>query len=247
MKNINLHLDLIAGLPGEDFKSLAAGFDEVLRLQARHLQLGFLKVLPGTQMADLAAEYGIIYENSAPYEVLQTSELSCQELATVREIEELLENYYNSGKYRITLAGLLEQEISGWEFFVKLAGHYKKADVDIHLRKWDKCARILYDHLRLQNLMPAAELLDRLRLDWCQQAKSHYYLDWLDSREMRSAKENGYQLLRKQKKLNNVLLSAAQMRQAIFWTAESSLAAKNEIWVFYGAAAHKNKLVLKQD
>ncbi len=102
-RNIHQHLDLIAGLPYEDLASFRHSFDGVYSLHPQQLQLGFLKVLRGSEMHQRAEEYGIIYRDKPPYEVLQTKWISCEELLGLKETEQMLEIYYNSQQFRLTM------------------------------------------------------------------------------------------------------------------------------------------------
>lgn len=117
---IHIHLDLIAGLPGENWQSFVKSFDDVYALGAEYLQLGFLKLLPGTGLHRDAAQYGIVYDCEAPYEVLSTSWLSCDELLRLHRIEELLQRYGNSGRYHHTLQRLLQQFTSPFAFYAAM-------------------------------------------------------------------------------------------------------------------------------
>ena len=99
-KNIHQHLDLIAGLPYEDYDSFKDSFDAVYALKPQELQLGFLKVLRGSQMHQEAEKYGILYRSQPPYEVLATKWISCDELLRLKEVEEMVEVYYNSQQFR---------------------------------------------------------------------------------------------------------------------------------------------------
>ena len=101
--NIHEHLDLIAGLPYEDYATFAKSFDEIYGLKPNQLQLGFLKVLKGSYMYEHAAEYGMVYHDVAPYEVMQTKWLSYEEVLKIKQVEEMLEIYYNSGQYEVTM------------------------------------------------------------------------------------------------------------------------------------------------
>ncbi|MEG2189401.1 MAG: DUF4080 domain-containing protein, partial [Christensenella sp.] len=98
--NVHLHLDLIAGLPYETFERFKCSFNEVYALYADALQLGFLKLLPGTSLREDAQKYGIAYRSYAPYEVIKTSDISAAELLRLKGTEELLNRYYNSGRAR---------------------------------------------------------------------------------------------------------------------------------------------------
>ena len=106
--NINLHVDLIAGLPYEGLISFARSFNDVYALHADQLQLGFLKVLKGTVMEQRAEEYGIRYSVRPPYEVLATRWISYEELDRLRRVCDVLEMYYNSQQFIRTLRFLEE-------------------------------------------------------------------------------------------------------------------------------------------
>lgn len=101
--NIHEHLDLIAGLPYEDYATFAKSFDEIYELKPNQLQLGFLKVLKGSYMYEHAAEYEMVYHGVAPYEVMKTKWLSYEEVLKIKQVEEMLEVYYNSGQYEVTM------------------------------------------------------------------------------------------------------------------------------------------------
>lgn len=125
-KNIHQHLDLIAGLPYEDFESFQKSFDDVYRLKPQELQLGFLKVLRGSRMHQCAKEYGIIYRSTPPYEVLATRWITCEELLRLKEVEEMLEVYYNSQQFRYTMEALEQMFVRPFEMYAALADYYKE-------------------------------------------------------------------------------------------------------------------------
>ena len=102
-ENIHEHLDLIAGLPYEDYATFAKSFDEIYALKPNQLQLGFLKVLKGSYMYEHAAEYEIVYHEKTPYEVMKTKWLSFDDVLKIKQVEEMLEVYYNSGQFEITM------------------------------------------------------------------------------------------------------------------------------------------------
>ncbi|MBQ2238523.1 MAG: DUF4080 domain-containing protein, partial [Lachnospiraceae bacterium] len=106
-ENIHQHLDLIAGLPFEDYETFKTSFHEVYRMEPDQLQLGFLKVLKGSKMFENREEYGLIYQDKAPYEVFCTNWISYDEIIRLKQVEEVLELYYNSSQFKLTLAYLL--------------------------------------------------------------------------------------------------------------------------------------------
>lgn len=97
--NIHQHLDLIAGLPKEDFQSFRKSFNDVIAIRPEKLQLGFLKVLKGSGLHRDAEKYGLIYKDISPYEILYTRELSYDEMLRLHSAEDLLDKYYNSGRF----------------------------------------------------------------------------------------------------------------------------------------------------
>lgn len=125
-KNIHQHLDLIAGLPYEDYESFKHSFDTVYSLKPQELQLGFLKVLRGSEMYVRAKEYGIVYRSSQPYEVLSTEWISCDELMRLKEVEEMLEVYYNSQQFRFTMEALERYFARPFAMYEAMADYYKE-------------------------------------------------------------------------------------------------------------------------
>jgi len=107
--NVHLHLDLIAGLPYEDMASFEKSFNDVFALRPEQLQLGFLKVLKGSPIADRCEEYGLKYTAAPPYEVLETKWISYDDLLKLKQIEEMVEVYYNSGQFVRTLELLVSE------------------------------------------------------------------------------------------------------------------------------------------
>ncbi|MCR4597840.1 MAG: B12-binding domain-containing radical SAM protein [Acetatifactor sp.] len=124
--NIHQHLDLIAGLPFEDYESFRRSFDEIYALWPNQLQLGFLKVLKGSYMYEHAGEYGILWHDEPPYEVLRTNWLSYEEIIKIKRVEEMLEVYYNSGQFEVTMKLLYAQGGSAFDLFLSLWNFYEK-------------------------------------------------------------------------------------------------------------------------
>ncbi len=125
-KNVHQHLDLIAGLPYEDYASFRHSYDEVYQMRPDQLQLGFLKVLKGSAMFGMAAEHEVRYKSEPPYEVLSTKYLSYDEIIRLKEIEELTEGYYNSGQFLYTLPFLERYFASPFAMYEELAVYYRE-------------------------------------------------------------------------------------------------------------------------
>lgn len=119
--NIHQHLDLIAGLPYEDYDSFGCSFNDVYALHPEQLQLGFLKVLKGSMLHQKQKEFEIVYHDTAPYEVLTTHELPYADTLRLKYVEEMVETYYNSGRFLNTLAYLVPLYESPFAFFEALS------------------------------------------------------------------------------------------------------------------------------
>lgn len=119
--NIHQHLDLIAGLPHEDYDSFGRSFNDVYALHPEQLQLGFLKVLKGSMLHQKQKEFEIVYHDTAPYEVLTTHELPYADTLRLKYVEEMVETYYNSGRFLNTLAYLVPLYESPFAFFEALS------------------------------------------------------------------------------------------------------------------------------
>ncbi|MBQ7794960.1 MAG: B12-binding domain-containing radical SAM protein [Lachnospiraceae bacterium] len=125
-RNTHQHLDLIAGLPFENFESFLMSFDEVYDMRPDQLQLGFLKVLKGSYMAERIKEYDLKFRAVPPYEVMSTKWLSYGDVIRLKAMEEMVEVHYNSGQFSCTLK-LLEKEFSHpSSMFLALADYYEK-------------------------------------------------------------------------------------------------------------------------
>ncbi len=125
-ENIHQHLDLIAGLPYEDYKSVAESFNRVYAMKPEQLQLGFLKVLKGSPMEGKAKDYGIVYMDVPPYEVLYTKWLSYEDMLRLKQIEEMVEIYYNSNQYTHILPVLEKAFTSPFAMYEALADFYRE-------------------------------------------------------------------------------------------------------------------------
>ncbi len=146
-KNIHVHLDLIAGLPFEDLESFKNSFCDVYNMKPDCLQLGFLKVLKGTKMHLKAKEYGLVYRDEAPYEVLKTNWISFSDIIKLKEIEELVDSYYNSGRYTKTLRFIIKEFENPYDMFDKFSSFYKKNEYyDVNHSIAKQC-NILYDFI----------------------------------------------------------------------------------------------------
>lgn len=120
IKNINQHLDLIAGLPGESYESFKKSFNDVYNIHPEVIQLGFLKLLKGSDMRNEANKWGMVYAPYPPYEILKTRDISYEELGILKKVEQMMDKYYNSQKFSTILRYFVEKFNTPFEFYYQL-------------------------------------------------------------------------------------------------------------------------------
>jgi len=130
--NIHIHLDLIAGLPHEDYKTFRKSFNDVYAMRPEQLQLGFLKVLKGSYMYEMAEEYGLRYLSKPPYEVLFSKWLPYEDVIRLKKIEEMVELYYNSNQFTHVLPVLERGFADAFAMYEALAGYYEEHGYFVH-------------------------------------------------------------------------------------------------------------------
>lgn len=182
-----VHLDLIAGLPGEDYQSFANSFNQTIALRPHRLQLGFLKLLKGSGLRAKAAEYGYEYTAEAPYEVLKSRWLSYEELLRLKVIEDILDRYYNSQRFRTSLAYLIPLFGSAFAFFETFAAWWKVRSLDEVAHKTRDLYGYLLDFARCHQ---ADELIlcNCLKYDLLCFERSVELPDWAGEQEQALAK-----------------------------------------------------------
>lgn len=125
-QNVHQHLDLIAGLPYENMESFIRSFNYVYDLKPEQLQLGFLKVLKGSKMYRNAKEYGIVYKEKSPYEVMYTKWISYDDILVLKKVEEMVELHYNSHLYEHTIDFVIRFFPSAYAFYQELGDYYEQ-------------------------------------------------------------------------------------------------------------------------
>ncbi len=161
---VDLHLDLIAGLPHEDLPRFVQSFNDVFAFGAKEVQLGFLKMLRGTELRRNASEYGYVYREEAPYEIVSDRWLSPEEIQRIRDVEDMLEKYWNSGRFPLTLKAVFETTYRNryFEFFDELAAYGKEHSTAYGGGQPEDQFRRLHDFLRSKSI----DLFDLLREDY---------------------------------------------------------------------------------
>ena len=207
--NIHIHVDLIAGLPFESQKDLERSFNDIFNLHADNFQLGFLKILPGTKIAENRDNFGLVSTNTNPYMILQNNWLTFAELNIIHKIEILLDVFSNSNKFKMTLKYLIPKFDSPFVFFDEFLKFLQNNNYDLQTKNWKKNAFELLLFIKDNFSIEYDFFFDCLRWDWCMQARSHYYPEFLRCDANIKAKQIGYEYLNSYKikekiKLDNI-------------------------------------------
>lgn len=242
LKNIHIHLDFIAGLPWEDMESTKRSINDIYQLKPDNFQLGFLKVLPGTEMMQKQNEYELQFLQDAPYQVLQNKWLSYSELQKIRKIEQMINTFYNSGKYS-TFIEELEQEFgTPFEMYGALS-EFENSTFVKNKKNWQKNSKDLIAFIKVNFSQKVDFFLDCLRWDWCKIASAHYYPDHLQDPILTKAKKMGYPYVKALIKADEIEISKnriklTHLKKAIFFqpiskSFEEKYLSQNEIAVFF--------------
>ncbi|XQY93170.1 B12-binding domain-containing radical SAM protein [Metabacillus sp. HB246100] len=126
-KKIDQHLDLIAGLPDEDYSSFRKTFNDVFELRPEELQLGFLKMLRGTGLRLRAQDHGYVYMDHSPYEILRNNVLSFEDMIKIKQVEDVLEKYWNDHRMDATIEYLVSTVFeSPFDFFQQFGSFWEE-------------------------------------------------------------------------------------------------------------------------
>lgn len=159
--NIHLHLDLIAGLPYEDYKSFEKSFNDLFELKPHELQLGFLKFLKGSLIRRNASDFGGVFSSEAPYGVLYTDSLTTEDIIKLKNIEDVFERYYNSGRFSNSIFYAAESFDSPFKFFEKLSDYFDKKGLIGQGVKRISLYGLLYEFMKENE---SEETLEKFRL-----------------------------------------------------------------------------------
>ena len=166
MDNMHIHVDLIAGLPYENLTTFGKSFDDVYALGAHMLQLGFLKVLPGTQMEQETKEHGLLYMDEPPYEILATKYVPYEDMQLLKRIENVLDQTSNSGNFKYCLQALLRSEgLNPFAFYCKLTNWWVEKGFYPQTHNAKGVAEILAHYIKENCAASSQELLEILRYD----------------------------------------------------------------------------------
>ncbi len=148
LKNIHQHLDLIVGLPYEDYNIFKNSFNEVYALNPEKLQVGFLKLLYGTKIIRKATDYEMVFTKKAPYEILKTKWLTFDDIIILKGIDEMVDNFYNSGKFKSLFKYLTKCYSTPFNFYEKLFKFYKNQNLHMMLHKKITIYNFMYEFIK---------------------------------------------------------------------------------------------------
>jgi radical SAM superfamily enzyme YgiQ (UPF0313 family) len=183
-RNIHLHLDLIAGLPYENYETFGKSFNYVYDLKPEMIQLGFLKILKGTKIASEIKEYNYKYTSFAPYEILENKFISYGELVKLKNLEKMLDFYYNSEKFKNSVNYIIDNfYTSPFKFFEEIADFYEERG---YLKIGHKEVAI-FNHLvnfyKEKKFENYNLFIEYLKFDYLLLGKPGFYPEWFESRK----------------------------------------------------------------
>ncbi len=190
-KNIHLHLDLIAGLPYEDYETFGKSFDYVYETKCEMIQLGFLKMLDGTEMKENVEKYNYKYLDFPPYEVISNEFLSYEEISNLKDIEEMVDFYYNSLKFKKSLNFIVENFFeSPFKFFESIGRFYKEKGYFEVAHKEVAIFNNFVEYYTEMNYSKKEEFLEYLKFDYLSLGKPGFYPEWIEEEKDKELYKN---------------------------------------------------------
>ena len=254
--NIHQHLDLIAGLPWENFDSFRQSFNDVYHLYPDQLQLGFLKVLKGSRMQEKAEEYGIVYHSDPVYEVFYTNWISYQEILELKQIEDMVEVYYNSGQFPNTIRHLEKEFCDPFTMYQRMAAFYGQqgwwGQSHSRMQRFEMLREFIhsisengiYDELLLLDLYLREN--SKIRPKWAPdlQNEKKQFLDWFRQEEQEHQVLKGYEGFSARQMMNMVHLERFSIETAQLCGWEQQKEDTQECWVLFD---YRNRNSLDQN
>lgn len=183
--NIHQHLDLIAGLPFENYDRFSKSFNDVYSIKPEKLQLGFLKLLKGSQLRIDEEKYGFKYLDIPPYEIMENDYISYDEIISLKFIEELVEKYYNEGYFQHSIEFIIKNFFnSPFIFYEDLSKFWLENDFYDLSHSRDKLYKILYDYYIEKEFSNKGTFLNLLKFDYIQNNRKNRLPEWLPSERL---------------------------------------------------------------
>lgn len=204
--NIHLHLDLIAGLPYEDYKTFLKSFDEVYNLKPNKLQLGFLKLLKGSGIRLNHEKYGYIYKDEPPYEVLQNNLISYKEILKLKVIEEMVELYYNSHDFDFSVKFIINNFFkSPSAFFETLAIYWEDKGYQHVSHRKERLYEIFLEFYEFNNYDKKQLFKEILKFDYIRNKRGGNLLEVFERIEIDDFKNRCHEFLQIEENIEKYL------------------------------------------
>ncbi|MFK5883416.1 MAG: DUF4080 domain-containing protein [Candidatus Izemoplasma sp.] len=200
-KVVDLHLDLIAGLPKEDLESFKKTFNEVFELGAKELQLGFLKMLRGTKIRNESEKYSYEFLEASPYQITKNESLSPEDLDEIHDVEHMLEMYHNKGYFNTSVLEVINHYSSSYDFFRDLSIYYKTNNLPTFAYQVDQVYGALLNFLKEIKFKNYADMFDNIKRDYLLRSKVKPKIFW-DEHILKTTKLDVFLSLVKKTKLN---------------------------------------------
>ncbi len=224
IKNIHTHLDLIAGLPYEDKTSYLNSINDLLELDADVIQLGFLKVLSGTEMHDKAEEYELVYDSETPYQILKNKWLTFEDIVYLHKFEDVFDAFYNSEKFKNTINEFKSCFARPVDLFIGLADCFSNLE-EMSSYNLNKKFELFYSFL-IETLGTAQEnkISDFLSWDWILHSRKNNTPACLDHSQNLAYKNQVFDDLKTEAKqlwIDRLADKAKELKKCAFFVARS--------------------------
>lgn len=206
-RNIHQHLDLIAGLPYEDYNSFENSFNDVFNLGIEHIQLGFLKMIKGTGVRNRALLHGYKYKDYAPYEILYNNYMNYDEILKLKDIEEILETYYNSKNFTLSMKYIIFNyyKESPFKFFEDFSTYFDENGYFDMSQGKNQLYKILLDFYEFKINKNLEIFRDVLKYDYISLGKTSNIPNFFDKFELEDFKNRCHIFLQDEDNLDKYL------------------------------------------
>lgn len=205
-RNIHQHLDLIAGLPYEDYNSFENSFNDVYELKPEKIQLGFLKLLKGSGLRLNEEQYGYKYLDKPPYEIIENKYIPYKDIIRLKNLENLVENYYNEGSFVNTLEFIIKNNYSGaFKFYEDFALYWNEENYYEFSHSRNKLYKILKDFVKYKEYLNLHIIKNLLKYDYIFNNKNPRLPQGLEVERFENQQRAIHDILKDERILNNYL------------------------------------------
>lgn len=207
LENIHLHLDLIAGLPEEDYQRFQRSFNDVFQLRPGNLQMGFLKLLKGSGIRENYEDYGYKFIEQPPYEILANDLISFDEILELKMVEDLMETFYNSHKFEYSVDFIIQRGYvdNPYAFFKELKNLWEEKEYHHRPHKDASLYQFLLEFYREKMKEDINLFREYLKFDYLRTIRTTVLPDWLNEVEVEDYKERVFQFVNDEEQINRYL------------------------------------------